>query len=142
MRYLHGLCSGKNNPHIVGKIKNDLSKDYRLRIKSRGFNDEPVSENRVIHVESGNYMCHAPVMIMDRLSGWYFFITNERSICFRVDSPVRTMLEFYSHVNFDLIEYLEFKKQVTEIFEFSGFYLSDFEGEGFTPHFPVFKEAK
>jgi len=61
---------------------------------------------------------------------------NGRSICFRVDDPTDTMLEFYSKVKFDYFEYVEFQNQVTEIFEFAGFKLSDFEVWNFTPQFP------
>lgn len=127
-------------PELWEKIKTDLGSQYRLHIERRGLDDDFIGRDRIIHMETGNYMCPAPVMIRDKSSRWFFYVMNGRAICFRVDDPARTMLEFYDrHESFEPDEYFAFQAQVTEIFGVAGFRLSMSKGWVFLPQFPILK---
>jgi len=129
----------KITPELWEKIKDDLDPQYRLHIERRNLDENFVGLNRVVHVETGNYICHAPVMIRDKSSQWYFYVMKGHSICFRVDAPSRPKLEFYPGNEPSAEEYSEFQTQIAEIFGLTGFWLSVPGGSIFSPEFPVLK---
>lgn len=132
----------KITPELWEQIKTDLGPQYRLHIERRRLDDMFIGRDRIVHVETGNYMCPAPVMIRDKSSGWFFYIMCGRAICFRVDDPTRTMLEFYNrNESFSEVEYTAFQAQATEIFGVAGFKLCIPEGWTFVPQFPVLKRG-
>lgn len=129
----------KITPELWEQIKNDLGPQYRLHIERRNLDGNFVGLNRVVHLETGNYICHAPVMIRDKSSQWYFYVMEGHAICFRVDAPSRPMLEFYPHNEPAADGYSDFQAQITEIFGLTGFWLSVPGGGIFMPQFPALK---
>lgn len=115
-KYQMTCVAEKITPELWEKIKTDLGPQYRLHIERRGLDDDFIERDRIVHVETGNYMCPAPVMMRDKSSRWFFYVMSEHAICFRVDDPSRTMLEFYHrNESFENNEYFAFQEQVTEI---------------------------
>jgi hypothetical protein len=131
----------KLTPELWEKVKSDLGPEYQLHIERRGLDESFIGGNRVVHVETGNYICFAPVMIRDRSSQWFFYIMNGRPICFRIDDPVRPMLELYPRNELDASVYPAFREQLTEIFGVAGFNLTIPKGWIFVPQFPALKEG-
>jgi hypothetical protein len=121
-------------------IKTDLGSEYRHHIERRNLDENFMGNNRIIHTETGNYICYAPVMIRDKSSRWFFYVMSKDVFCFRVDDPTRTMLEFYGNEPIGQI-YMEFQRQITEVFGVGGFNLSIPGGWKFLPQFPALKGA-
>jgi len=131
-------------PELWEIIKNEIGGNFKMTIETRErpFGSNIIGTNRIIHVETGNYMCRSVPMMFGRSGRWFFYMMDGFATCFCVYGPGDPMLMFNSKGEPFSSKYFEFKEQVTEIFSTMGIRLSMKEGGVFVPHFPDLKNEK
>jgi len=129
----------KITPELWEKMKDEIGGNFKLAIerRERPVGSEIVGTNRIIHVETGNYMCHSVPMAFGRLGRWFFYVMNGRATCFFMRGSSKPMIEFHSNGEPFASEYPYFQEQITEIFGTVGTRLSMSDRCICVPQFPI-----
>jgi hypothetical protein len=121
---------------IWESIKEKWDPKHR-RLVNRIFHDEDfIGSNRIIHKESGNFMCYSPNWLSPPPGQFFFYVMGDDIFCFTVEATSRPQLKFHWKPPAPSI-YSIFCAQVSEVFGIAGFNLSIPGGWKFVPQFPV-----
>ena len=130
-------------PGLWEEIKGKFSSDYKRVYIRREFEDRDfIGGNRIIHLESGNFMCHSPIWIPALPCMFYLYVMGSQMFVFTVEDFGPRKLEF--HYLSSIPEpalYPVFCEQVSEIFSVAGKWLIMPENLVFVPQFPAFADC-